>query len=134
MRKIYGKDGSVYHDANEAVRANARWDQQEKQNKLIKEQNELLRKQMNKNNSNSGISMSSRESAIIDKFVDFIIPAFFIIIGFIIAKFGIIDALISGIFMMFKIDIGWNSEQNQIGMILLAVSIIIYVFKKVLRK
>lgn len=50
MGKIYGKDGSIYNDPMEAVRANARWEQQQKQNKLLKEQNEILKEQEEKRN------------------------------------------------------------------------------------
>lgn len=38
----YGKDGTFYDTWNEMRKANARWEQQEKQNKLIEEQNKLL--------------------------------------------------------------------------------------------
>ena len=38
----YGKDGTFYDTWDEMRKANARWEQQEKQNKLIEEQNKLL--------------------------------------------------------------------------------------------
>ena len=64
MGNIYGKDGSIYHDPNEAVRANAKWEQQQKQNELLKEQNKLIKeqnklKEMELNNSASKNDYSS---------------------------------------------------------------------------
>lgn len=42
---IRGKDGAYYDNVDEVMKANARWEQQEKQNKLLKEQNNLIKQQ-----------------------------------------------------------------------------------------
>lgn len=42
---VRGKDGAMYDDVDELMKANARWEQQERQNKLLSEQNRLLEKQ-----------------------------------------------------------------------------------------
>lgn len=42
---VIGKDGAYYNNVDELMKANARWTQQEKQNQLLKEQNELIRQQ-----------------------------------------------------------------------------------------
>ena len=41
----YGKDGTFYETWNEMRQANAKWEQQERQNNLLKEQNRLIREQ-----------------------------------------------------------------------------------------
>lgn len=42
---IRGKDGADYANVDEVMKANARWEQQQKQNKLLEEQNRLLKEQ-----------------------------------------------------------------------------------------
>ena len=43
---VRGKDGAEYDDVNKLMAANTRWEQQEKQNKLLKEQNEQTRQNL----------------------------------------------------------------------------------------
>lgn len=132
MGKIYGKDGSIYNDPMEAVRANARWDQQERQNQLIKEQNEILKKQLkNENNFSSSTSSYDYDSEKFDLFVDFLVPLFLFGCAFAIVKFGLIDAFISGILYMFGININYQSGQSGIGMMILSFMIVIYIYNRI---
>ena len=39
---MIGKDGANYNSYNELVKANAKWEQQERQNRLLEEQNRLM--------------------------------------------------------------------------------------------
>lgn len=46
---VRGKDGADYDDVNELMKANSKWEQQEKQNKLLEEQNRLRKQEMQQN-------------------------------------------------------------------------------------
>ena len=43
---VRGKDGSYYDSVDELMRANAQWEQREKQNELLKEQNRIAQQQL----------------------------------------------------------------------------------------
>ncbi|HJJ05418.1 MAG TPA: hypothetical protein OIM45_06200 [Clostridiaceae bacterium] len=136
-----GKDGVVYHSWDEYKKANARWEQQERQNKLLEEQNNLLRKQNNISYPNMpltenaekafdsiglGESMSSM-NPIISKFNDIkfalFLHTFGIIIIFFIANAGIIDS-----FLYYCLRIGTGNTDNKIGLGIFAVYSIYYIF------
>lgn len=46
----YGKDGTFYETWNEMRQANAKWEQQERQNNLLREQNRLIREEQERQN------------------------------------------------------------------------------------
>lgn len=140
-----GKDGVVYHSWEECKKANARWEQQERQNKLLEEQNKLLKQQNNSNNYSSssnipltefdkkafdsiglGENMSST-NPIISKFNDIkfalFLHTFGIIIIFFIANAGIIDS-----FLYYCLKIGTGNTENKIGLGIFAVYLLYYVF------
>ena len=135
-----GKDGVVYHSWEECKKANARWEQQERQNKLLEEQNNLIRKQNNVSSPNMpltenaekafdsiglGESMSSM-NPIISKFNDIkfalFLHTFGIIIIFFIANAGIIDS-----FLYYCLKIGTGNTENKIGLGIFAVYLMYYI-------
>ena len=135
-----GKDGVVYHSWEECKKANARWEQQERQNKLLEEQNNLLRKQNNVSSPNMPLTKNAEKAfdsiglgssmldtnPIISKLNDIkfalFLHTFGIIIIFFIANAGIIDS-----FLYYCLRIGTGNTENKIGLSIFAVYLMYYI-------
>ncbi|MBR3255871.1 MAG: hypothetical protein IKF97_06670 [Clostridia bacterium] len=141
----YGKDGTFYDTLDEMRKADARWEQQEKQNKLLEEQNNLLKQQNNSNNYSSSYNAPLTESTensfsakdelkyslsstnpIVCKYDDIKFALFFhtvgIIIIFLIANAGIIDS-----FLYYCLRIGTGNTDNKIGLGIFTVYLMYYI-------
>lgn len=137
-----GKDGTLYYDWQEKKKADAKWEQQERQNKLIKEQNRLLRGDKSSNISDgqfgvmtmlsqfkdeSNGKMSKQDAIKLMDLKSSVIMHFaLMLILYPILYMGVLEAILNGIFFAIP-NVLWNIENYMdapIGKPLIAVHLV----------